>query len=138
MALIERAKNMILSPKTEWDVAAADPVQPKDVVLGYVLPLAAVYSIAHFIGTAMVLGFLGGMGGILFAAVGALVVLVMAVVAVLVLGFIIDALAPTFSGQKSFAQAVKVAAYSYTPVWVFGIATIIPVLGFVILLLGVI
>jgi hypothetical protein len=138
MALIQRAKNMIVTPKTEWDVVAAEPTPPAAIVTGYVLPLAAVYAIASFIGTAMLMGFLGGMSGIMFALVGAVVNVVMAVVGVFVLGFIIDALAPTFSGQKDFNQAVKVAAYSYTPVWVFGIATIIPFLGWLLLLLGVI
>ena len=138
MALIDRAKNMIVTPKTEWDVVAAEPTPPAAIVTGYVLPLAAVYAIAGFIGTAIVMGFLGGMSGILFALVGAVVNVVMAVVGVFVLGFIIDALAPTFSGQKNFNQAVKVAAYSYTPVWVFGIAMIIPFLGWLLVLLGVI
>ena len=137
MALIDRAKNMIVTPKTEWDVAAAETTAPKDVVTGYVLPLAAVYAVASFIGSAMMMGFLGGMSGMAFALVGAVIGLVMAVVGVLILAVIIDALAPTFGGQKSFPQAVKVAAYSYTPVWVFGIATIIPVLGWLFVLLGV-
>ena len=136
MTLIDRAKNMIVTPKTEWDVVAAEPTAPADIIKGYVLPLAAAYALAGFIGTAMVMGFFGGITAIMFALVGAVVAVVMAVVGVFILAFIIDALAPTFSGQKNFTQAVKVAAYSYTPVWVFGIATIIPFLGYLLLLLG--
>jgi len=138
MNVVNRAKNMILTPKTEWDVAAAEPTPPAQIVTGYVLPLAAAYALASFIGTAMIMGFFGGMGGIGFALVAALYHLIMAVVSVFVLGFIIDALAPTFAGTKSFEQAVKVAAYSYTPIWVFGLLTIIPVLGWLAVLVGVI
>ena len=47
--------------------------------------------------------------------------LVMAVVSVFLIGFVIDALAPTFGAQKNMAQAVKVAAYAYTPVWIVGV-----------------
>jgi Yip1-like protein len=137
MALIDRAKNMILTPKSEWDVVAAEPTQPAQVVTGYVLPLAAAYAIASFIGAAMVMGYLGGMAGIGFALVAAIYHLVMAVVMVFVLGFIIDALAPTFTGQKNFPQAVKVAAYAYTPIWVFGLLTVIPLLGWLAVLVGV-
>jgi hypothetical protein len=46
-----------------------------------------------------------------------------------VLGFIIDALAPTFGASKNFPQALKVAVYSYTPGWVAGILAILPLLG---------
>jgi hypothetical protein len=136
MNIVNRAKNMILTPKTEWDVVAAEATPPAQVVTGYVLPLAAAYAIASFIGTAMLLGLVGGVVGIGFALVGAVYSLVMAVVMVFVLGFIIDALAPTFAGTKNFNQAVKVAAYSYTPVWVFGLLTIIPILGWLAVLVG--
>src|SRR3954463_14375502 len=72
MALIERAKNMIVTPKTEWDVVAAEPTAPGAIITGYVLPLAAVYAIATFIGTAMVIGFFGGFAGVGFALVAAI------------------------------------------------------------------
>lgn len=136
MSLIDRAKNMIVTPKTEWDVVAGEGTAPAQVVTGYVLPLAAAYAVASFLGMAIVMGMLGGALGIGASLVAAIWNLVMAVVMVFVLAFLIDALAPTFGGTKSFNQAVKVAAYSYTPVWVFGLLTIIPVLGWLAVLVG--
>jgi len=53
---------------------------------------------------------------------------------VFVLALIIDALAPTFGGQKNPIQALKVAAYSATAAWVAGIFGLIPALGFLGLL----
>jgi ABC-type Na+ efflux pump permease subunit len=41
---------------------------------------------------------------------------------------IIDALSPTFSGEKNLNQAFKVATYSYTPGWLVGIFALIPAL----------
>ena len=142
MALIDRAKNMMMTPKTEWDVVAAEPTQPKDLVTGYVLPLAAVAAVAAFV-SAVVIGtnvpFLGTVRqSVIGGVVSALLSLVMAVVMVFVMGFIIDALAPTFAGQKSMPQAMKVAAYAYTPVWVLAIVAIIPYLGVLISLISVI
>ena len=121
MTLIDRAKNIIVSPKTEWDKIAGEATPTQQLIVGYVLPLAGAAAIAGFIGSALFAGMFGGAIGIGFAAVGAIIHLVMAVVSVFVLGFIIDALAPTFSGQKNFEQALKVTAYSYTPAWVFGL-----------------
>jgi hypothetical protein len=46
-----------------------------------------------------------------------------------ILGLIIDALAPSFGGQKAPVQAMKVAVYSATASWVVSIFSIIPHLG---------
>ena len=133
MQLIDRAKNIIVTPKTEWEAIAADPTPTPAIITGYVLPLAAVAAIAGFIGMCLVgmsLPFLGTYRmGIGWGLALAIYNVVMAVVFVYVVGFIIDALAPTFGGQKNMAQAVKVAAYSYTPAWLAGILSIIPALG---------
>jgi hypothetical protein len=136
MKLIDRAKNIIVTPKTEWDVIAAEATPPAQIITGYVLPLAGAAAIASFIGTAFILGLLGGGLGIMAALSIAIYQVVMAVVSVFVLAFIIDALAPTFSGQKNFNQAVKVVAYSYTAAWVFGLLAIIPLLGWLAALIG--
>lgn len=127
MRLIDRAKNILVSPKTEWDAIAADATTTGALVTGYVLPLAAAAAIAAFIGMTFV-GMMGIHTTLVAGLAGLVIHLVMAVVSVFVVGFIIDALAPTFGGQKDMAQAVKAAAYTYTPVWVVGILGIIPAL----------
>ncbi|MEO7744138.1 MAG: Yip1 family protein [Usitatibacter sp.] len=138
MQLIERAKNMIVTPKTEWDAIAADPTPTAKIVTGYVVPLAAVAAVAGFIGMCLIgmsLPFLGTYRmGIGWGLGLAIYHVIMAVVFVYVLGFIVDALAPTFGGQKNMAQAVKLAAYSYTPAWLAGILTIIPALSILVLI----
>ncbi|MEZ0332860.1 MAG: Yip1 family protein, partial [Gemmatimonadales bacterium] len=105
---------------------------------GYVLPLAAVAAVAGFIGMCLVgmsLPFLGTYRmGIGWGLGLAIYNVIMAVVFVYVIGFIIDALAPTFGGQKNMAQAVKLAAYSYTPAWLASILTIIPALSILVLI----
>jgi hypothetical protein len=136
MSLIDRAKNIILSPKTEWDVIAGESTAPASLITGYVLPLAAAAAVAGFIGSALVLGMFGGVFGVGAALIGAIIHVIMAVVSVFVLGFIVDALAPTFGGQKDFPQALKVTAYSYTPGWVFGLLAIIPFLGTLAAIVG--
>jgi hypothetical protein len=55
---------------------------------------------------------------------------VLTLVVVYVVALIIDNLAPTFGGTKNQVQALKVAAYSYTPAWVAGIFSLIPGLRF--------
>ena len=140
MSLVERAKNIIVTPKTEWQVIAGESTPPAQLITGYVLPLAAIAAIAGFIGMSLIgalFGMLGVHVGFLWGIVAAIFHLVMAVVMVYVMAFLIDALAPSFGGQKNFAQALKTAAYTYTPVWVMGIVNIIPLLGILVLLAAI-
>ena len=109
-------------------------------ITGYVLPLAAVAAVAGFIGSVFVGTSMGLLGThrmpLMWGLVMLIYQLVMAVVGVFVLGFIIDALAPSFGGTKNNAQALKVAAYCWTPGWVGGIFGILPLLGILGALLG--
>ena len=138
MHIVDRAKNIIITPKTEWDVIAAETTPTPALITGYVLPLAGAAALAGFVGSAVFLGMFGGRGGIAIALVAAVIHLVMAVVSVFVLGFIVDVLAPTFGGQKNLSQAFKLVAYSYTAAWVFGLAGIIPFIGWLGALIGAI
>lgn len=146
MNLIDRVKNIIMTPKTEWGVIAAENTPPKTLVLSYVLPLAGIAAVAGFISSAIIghsVPFIGGTVRmpIIWALVFAIYHLVMAVVMVFLLGFIIDTLAPSFAGQKNLNQAIKVAAYSYTAGWLGAILGIIPyigwLLGFLLALYGI-
>src|SRR5689334_15582001 len=145
MNIVERAKNIMLTPKTEWDAIAADPTPTQGLVTGYVLPLAGIAAIAGFISAALIgttVPMLGTYRTPMVWAVALLIYqLVMSVVSVFVVGFIIDALAPTFGGQKNMSQAVKVAAYSYTAGWLGHVVAIVPfigwILGFLIGLYGI-
>ena len=130
MNLIERAKNICLSPKTEWEVISAETTETQALMLGYVAPLAAIGAVAGFVGNSIIghsSFFLGNYRTPIFMGLGiAVLTFVMAFVAVFVLSLIINALAPTFGGEKSSAQALKVAVYSYTPAWIVGIFYLIP------------
>lgn len=139
MNIGERVKNILLTPKTEWDVIAAETTPQKDLILSYVLPLAALAAIMHFISSSII-GTRVMFAGVvrmpmLWGVVMAVYQLVMAVVAVFVIGFIIDALATSFGGQKNMNQAVKVAAYSFTAAWVGSVFGILPYLGWLLALL---
>jgi hypothetical protein len=134
MNLVDRVKRILLSPRTEWEVIDAEPTTPAALYTGYIAPLAAIGPIAQLIGSA-VFGIplpLVGTYKVPFgsALTGAIIAYVLTLVGTYVLALIIDALAPTFSGQRNQIQALKVAAYSSTAAWVAGIFALIPWLGF--------
>ena len=116
--IIARVKAILLTPKTEWPVIAAEPATVADLYKNYILWLAAIPALALLIGTF-------GLFGIRYAIRNYVISLVMTFVGAL----IVDALAPTFGGQKNQAQALKTVAYSSTAFWVAGIVLIVPLLG---------
>jgi hypothetical protein len=133
MDIIQRAKNICLTPATEWPVIAAEPATTGGLLTGYAAPLAAIGAIAGFIGGAIIgttLPFVGHYRVPMAAGlIAAIYTFCMALVGVFVLSLIIDALAPTFGGEKNQIQALKVAVYAYTPAWLAGVLQIVPLLG---------
>lgn len=137
--LVDRVKSILLKPVETWTVIDAEPATVGGLYRGYIVPLAAIPAVCAFIG-AVVFGH-SALGvtfrpGILPSLMSALVTYVMSLVMVYVLALIIEALAPSFDGQKDRIQALKVAAYSYTAAWVAGVLQIFPPLAIVAALLG--
>jgi hypothetical protein len=130
MNLVDRAKRILRSPRTEWEVIDNEPTTPAQLFTGYAMPLAAIGPIAQIIGYS-VFGVSVPFAGHYRVPIGsaitsALVTYVLALAGTYVLGLIIDALAPTFDGQRSQIQALKVAVYSSTASWLAAIFHLIP------------
>jgi hypothetical protein len=133
MNIIDRVKNICLTPNTEWPIIASEPSSTGSLISGYVAPLAAIGAVAGLIGGSVV-GRSGLFTGTYRLPLTAGLMLacwtfVGAIIGVVVIAFIINALAPTFGGEKNSTQAMKVAVYSFTPAWVAGVLQIIPALG---------
>src|SRR5437762_4215466 len=125
MAMIDRIKNICLTPNTEWPIIAAEPSSTGSLIAGYVAPLAAIGAVAGLIGGSVVgrSGLFTGTYRVPFTAglVLAVYTFVGAIIGVVLIAFVINALAPTFSAEKNSARAMKVAVYAFTPAWVAGI-----------------
>jgi hypothetical protein len=134
MKLIDRAKNMIISPAKEWDVINGEEPSTPGIITGYVLPLAGAAAVAAFIGYALVginVGFGIHVKGTDWGIYQAISVLVMAVASVFIGAFVIDALAPSFGSEKNMGRSVQLVAYSYTPGWIGGLLAILPSLALI-------
>ncbi len=139
MALVDRVKNILLTPKTEWVVIEKESSTTVDLLKGYAAPLIVIGALAGFIGLVFV--GVGGFGfsfklGIVDGLVQTVLRIVLGLVSVVVVAYIIDALAPTFGAQKNLAQAMKTAVYSFTAGWVAGFLGIIPALAPIALLIS--
>jgi hypothetical protein len=138
MNVFLRAKNILLQPSQEWPAIAAEPADSNALFRQYAAVLAAVGPIAAWLGNSLIgtsVPLFGTirtplLAGLVFA-VGSYV---LALVGVFVAGLIVNALAPTFNGEKNAAQAMKCVVYAYTPAWLAGILHLIPGLWILVLL----
>jgi hypothetical protein len=133
MNLVDRVKRILLSPKTEWEVIDAEAATPSELYTRYIMPLAAIGPIAQLIGFSVFgisVPFVGTYRVPIGSAITQAVVSYLLMLAgTYLLALIIDALAPTFNGQRSQIQALKLAAYSLTASWVAGIFGLFPPLA---------
>jgi len=134
-AWLERARRLILQPTQEWAAIAGEFAKPAAIYRGFLLPVAAIAPLAETLGT-IVFGVRRTIAGPLTVTVVdgvayGILTYALSFAGVYALAGLIDALAPTFGGQRNRVQALKVAAYAATPYWVFGVCAIIPPLTLV-------
>ncbi len=133
--LQKRVTNILLKPKEEWPIIAAEPKDIAGLYTKYIVLLAAIPAVCRLIGSVVIgtpLPFVGwyrvGLG---YALTNAIVTYVLTLVGVFVSAFVVAKLAPSFQSEPDVAQALKVIAYSWTPAWVAGVLLLIPALGLI-------
>lgn len=138
--IFARIKGILLSPKTEWPLIAAEPKTSGEIYIGYVLPLVAIGVLATFLGNTIIgvsVPFIGSVRtGIIAGVFAAVLGFVFAFIGVWLISWLIDILAPTFGGQRDSLRALKVTAYCYTPAWIAGVFHLIPMLGILAIIAG--
>jgi hypothetical protein len=140
--IIARARAILLTPRTEWPVIAAEPDTIGGLYSGYIMIMAAIPAVIVLLTTSVIgvsVPFLGSYRvGMLAGLTTAVLTYVLALIGVFVVALIVEALAPTFGGEKNRVQALKVVAYAYTANWVAAIIGIVPGLGLIAALAGLI
>ena len=134
-SLVDRVKNILTSPATEWQRIDTEAASIGGLISGYALILALIAPIAMLIGM-----FLSAYGS--FMSIGLLIRIFLAIYivslgTVLLLGFIVDLLASNLGGTRNGVQAMKLAVYAGTAFWVAGLALILPDLWFLWMVLGI-
>jgi len=138
--IVARVKNILLSPVKEWGVIDGESATVNSLYTNYAVLLALIPAVAGFIGNSLVGMTVFGMtiktpivAGLVMGILGYVIGLAM----LYVVAWIISTLTPQFNGQANLVQALKVAVYSATPVWVVSVLTIIPALGTLVMLAAI-
>jgi len=139
MDIINRIKNVLVSPKTEWTAIEAENMPHAKVFTTYVVPLALIPAVASLIGYGFLrVSVFGIYGGSLIAWGVRYAIMQYALMlgGVYITAFVIDALAENFGAKKDFDRAFSLVAYSYTPMFVAGVLYILPTLAWLAALAG--
>ncbi|MCR5884500.1 YIP1 family protein [Rhizobacter sp. J219] len=132
MNLVQRVQDILLRPTTTWPAIEQEPGDVASIYTRYVLILAAIPALAGFIGMTLI-----GVGGfgmhiripVVSGLTNMVVSYALSLVMVFVVALIVDALAPSFKGQKNQLNALKLVAYGATASFVGGIFGLIPSLS---------
>ena len=125
MNLIERIKNILITPKTEWEVINKETATPGSLFTGYVLPLAIFASLGTVIRYFLVVGSIG----ITYMIAGAVIAFIAVLLSFYFTALIVDMLAPGFNSEKNMGKSAQLVAYSGTPSYIGGFLSFIPVIG---------
>lgn len=129
MSLIDRAKNILMTPNTEWPVIAGETATLSSLLTTYVLPLAAIPAIATF---------LVGMSSMGYGIKSALITYISGILGFVITTYVVDFLAGNFKSEKDINKSAQLVAYSMTASWVAGILAIVPVIGWLASIAGAI
>lgn len=130
MNIIERVKNILLTPKTEWEVINGETATPQSLLIGYVLPLAIVAAAGSLLKGLL----FAGTFGLKYFILTAVIAFIASVISYYITVIIVDMLAPSFASEKDMGKSAQLVAYSGTPSYVGALLSFIPIVGWLIAL----
>ncbi len=138
MNVIDRAKNVLITPKSEWAVVDTETTPVNTIITSYVLPMLSIGAVATFIGQGLIgrnLGpFVGSTASVKTGLIGALLYVALSLISVLIVAAAIDGLAPSFQSEKNWRKSFQLSAYSMTAAYVGAIFYLFPALNILVIL----
>jgi hypothetical protein len=134
---LARVRAILLDPAAAWAAIDKEVGDPAFILSRYVAVLALIPALSSFVGATLI-GVSAPDGAVMRAdlidgSFGTIFNYVASSAIVLILGIIINFVAPMFGGRSDFESAFKLAVYSFTPLWLAGIFLLLPGLRFLLL-----
>lgn len=128
MNIIERVKNILITPKTEWEVINGETATAQSLLMSYVFPLAIVAAAGPLLKGLL----FAGAFGLKYFTISGVIAFIASVVSYYLSVIIIDMLAPSFASERNMNKSAQLVAYSGTPSYIGALLSFIPVIGFLI------
>ena len=130
MNLIDRVKNILITPKTEWNVIAGETATLSSLLMSYVLPLMLIPAASVFLTIFLWAGLFS------IALKTAIFTFISGIIAYVVSAYVVDLLAANFKSTKDLGASSQLVAYSGTAYCVASVLGIIPGLGYLGMVAG--
>jgi len=130
----------MLNPKGVWNEIQNETTTVKDLYLGWLIPAGGFLYLCQFLGNWLYGQSFGGitLRSTFFGSLTSnLTQFIMSLIGAYVAAFVLSFLAPKFAGQNNIDRAMRLVAYSWTPLYVSGVFKLLPGLGIVSLILGI-
>jgi hypothetical protein len=135
--VVERAKNILITPKNEWFVIDKEQMPIGTILTSYILPMLSIGVVATFIGQGLIgrsLGFMGSTASVKAGLIGCLLYVIFSIITVFIVAGAVEALAESFGSEKKWLKSFQLAAYSLTPSYVGAIFLLFPALNIISIL----
>jgi hypothetical protein len=127
MNIIERVKNILFSPKTEWSKINTEPGSLNSLIMSYTIIVTGIGAIGIFIGEALI-GYhgYGYTSSVKISLINAILNFICVVATVVAGAYIADALAPNLGAEKDKNKSAQWSVYGFTPLCLALLLGIIP------------
>ena len=140
--IFKRAINIMFKPMQEWEAVAKEQPRIPMLILGYALIFSVIPLFSLIVGYGLV-----GERNIYFfdyywhtsllkGIVNGTIFLIATFAAIIFSSIIVNMLAPSFKTEKNLGRAMQLITYSFTPMFFGGALFIIPLLSFLVYLIG--
>jgi hypothetical protein len=130
---LQRAWNVLVSPREEWARIAAEPATVPSLYMEYAAPLVGLAAAVSFLQRWLIgtwVPFAGHVqAGMIVALEGGVASFVFGLVGLFVAALIVCLLAPPFGAKRDLTQALKAAVYAATPGCIASVFSLLPALG---------
>ncbi|NVO18577.1 MAG: YIP1 family protein [Bacteroidetes bacterium] len=132
VSLIKRVIGLITHPVQEWEHIEQETPDRRKLITGYALILALIPAVVTFISYYFFLKDIS-----FYYALTSSILRFLVPFGVLVLAtYVSEYLAPSLDSEKNFNRSFQLICYAFTPVWVFFIIGLYPVIRFLAILIG--
>jgi len=116
--ILERSKNIIISPKNEWFKIEAEQQTKQQVLFDYAVPYISVVGVILAVSGSIY-------HDVTYAIANAIITCMVQVLSIFIVSFIIYELQKNFKGTANRDKCYNVVAYSLTPYWIVSVVTAI-------------
>lgn len=132
--LISEIRDLIRSPGSTFERLKATETSQSEITKNMLIYLAAIPAVAGFLGRVVIgynTAFYTGYARVSFFSglISAILMFVLTIIGVYVISYIVNGLAVNFGGEKSELNAFKLTVYSFIPVLVLGVFSLVPSLS---------